>query len=145
MILSTLHMLWGIHCFPIFYNWFTYMCEFSNKTKDYWFIKTHPNFGGEYKRYIDYERLVVKEISKKFPNIKILPQNITHQEIVKLGVDAVFTVNGTIGVDYPCFGVPVVNASKFNPHINYKFNFHPKSKSELNEIILKFNQKRKEW
>lgn len=133
----------GNSLFPDFYQWFTHLCEFSNTTKDFWFVKTHPNFGGEYKRYIEYERQIVESISREFPKINILPQNISHQDIVKLGVDAVFTVNGTIGVDYPSLGVPVINASKFNPHINYKFNLHPKSVKELNEMILNFKKFKK--
>ena len=34
--------------------------------------------------------------------------------------------------------IPVINASLNNPHINYKFNYHPKSVKELEDIILNF-------
>lgn len=130
----------GNSLFTDFYQWFKFLCELSKKTNDIWLVKTHPLFDGEYKRYIDFERKVVENICNNFPNIKILPQNITHQQIVKMGVDAVLTVNGTIGVDYPILGVPVINASKFNPHINYKFNIHPKSIKQLEKIILDFKK-----
>ena len=38
---------------------------------------------------------------------------------------------------------PVINASINNPHINYKFNFHPKNKKELKKIILNFKKEKK--
>ena len=133
----------GNSLFTDFYQWFSFLCKLSKQTDDIWLVKTHPAFDGEYKRYIDYERLVVKNICKNFPNITILPQNITHQQIIKMGADAVLTVNGTIGVDYPIFGVPVINASRFNPHINYKFNLHPRSINELKEMILNFRKIKK--
>ena len=39
--------------------------------------------------------------------------------ILNINVDAVFTVNGTIGFDFAILGIPVINASLNNPHINY--------------------------
>ena len=33
---------------------------------------------------------------------------------------------GTVGYEYAYHGLTVINASKTNPHIQYKFNLHPK-------------------
>ena len=128
----------GNSLFPDFFTWFNFLCELSTKTNDTWMVKTHPDFGGEYSKYIQYERKVAKGVCSKYKNIHLLPSNITHNDIAKLKIDAVFTVNGTIGIDYPIFNIPVVNASRNNPHINYNFNFHPKTINELKNIILNF-------
>ena len=46
------------------------------------------------------------------------------------------TCYGTIGHEYSYLGVPVLNASRNNPHINYNFCLHPKNKNEYKKIIL---------
>ena len=120
------HVL-GNSIFPDFYQWFLYLCELSKKSNDIWLVKNHPDFGEDYSRYIKYERDVTKNILKKYPKIKILNKNTTLNDLLKIKVDAVFTVNGTIGFDLALLGVPVINASLNNPHINYKFNLHPKN------------------
>jgi len=129
----------GNSIFPDFYHWFLYLCEFSKKSDDIWLVKNHPDFGEDYSGYIKYERDVTKNILKKYPKIKILNKNTTLNDLLKVKVDAVFTVNGTIGFDFALLGVPVINASLNNPHINYKFNLHPKNEIELKNLILNYD------
>jgi hypothetical protein len=126
----------GYSFFTDFYQWIKYLCEISKKTNYTWYVKTHPNFGGEWSRYVKYERKVVEHLLKNYKNIVLLPRNITHNQIANEGITAVLTVNGTVGLDYPLLNIPVINSSLNNPHINYKFNIHPKSKLELTRIIL---------
>jgi hypothetical protein len=129
----------GNSIFPDFYQWFLYLCELSKKSNDIWLVKNHPDFGEDYSRYVKYERDVTKNILKKYPKIKILNKNTTLNDLLKIKVDAVFTVNGTIGFDFALLGVPVINASLNNPHINYKFNLHPKNEIELKNLILNYD------
>jgi hypothetical protein len=128
----------GHSLFPDFYQWFIYLCEVSKKTEDIWLVKNHPDFGEDYSKYVQYERDVTNNICSKYKNIKVLHKDTTLNDLVKIKVDAVFTVNGTIGVDMSILNIPVINASLNNPHINYKFNYHPKSVKELEDIILNF-------
>ena len=74
-----------------------------------------------------------------------MDQNITLNELSKNKVDAVFTVNGTIGMDCAEINLPVINASINNPHINYSFNIHPKNLRELEKIIFNFKKIRKNF
>ena len=99
--------------------------------------KNSPLCGAEWKRYVEYERKVVKNIIKDYKNITLLPANSTHNQIIKEGIDAVFTVHGTIALEYALFNVLTVNASLNNPHINYNFTLHPKNRIELEKIIYK--------
>ena len=135
----------GNHLFPDFYQWFKFLCKVSEKTNYFWYVKTHPNFGGDWTKYIKYEREVVKKTIKKYKNITLLPKNITHNQIAREGINAVFTVHGTVGLDYALLKIPTINASLNNPHINYKFNYHPKSIRELESFIFNFKKKTKNY
>lgn len=126
----------GDHLFPDFYLWFLYLCKLSKKTNYSWYVKTHPNFGGKWSRYIEYERKVVKEVLKDFPHIILLPEDITHNQIASEKINAVFTVNGTVAMDYALLNVHAVNASLNTPYINYNFTHHPKNITELRKMIL---------
>ena len=75
----------------------------------------------------------------------LLPSEVTHNQLIKEGISAVFTVHGTVGMDYALFNIPVINASLSNPHINYSFNFHPKNIQELKNIILNLDNKIKNF
>ena len=126
----------GEHLFPDFYNWFLYLCRLSKKTNYSWYVKTHPDFGSDWSKYIKFERKVVIEVLKDFTNITLLPADITHNQIVSEKINAVFTVHGTVGMDYALLNVLTINASINNPHINYNFTIHPKNIAELTKIIF---------
>ena len=130
----------GNSIFPDFYQWFIKLCEFSLKTNDIWLVKNHPDFGEEYSQYVKYERDVTKHALKNFPNIKLLDKKTTLNDLLNINVDAVFTVNGTIGFDFAILGIPVINASLNNPHINYDFNYHPRNEKQLKNIIFNFKK-----
>ena len=126
----------GEHLFPDFYSWFLFLCRVSKKTNYSWYVKTHPDFGSDWSKYTKFERQVVIQTLKDFPNITLLPANITHNQIVFEKINAVFTVHGTVGMDYALLNIPTINASLNNPHINYNFTIHPKSVAELTKIIF---------
>ena len=73
----------GFHIFPDYYHWFKFLCEISKKTDYQWYVKTHPLYGAEWKRYVEYERKVVKNILKDYKNITLLPADSTHNQIIK--------------------------------------------------------------
>lgn len=144
-VIATHDFVDGPHCmgqslFPDFYQWFVYLCNLSVKTNDIWLVKNHPDFGEDYSKYMRYEREVTENVCKNYKNIKILNKNVSLNDLSRIKVDAVFTVNGTIGVDCPLLNIPVINASINNPHINYSFNYHPKNIKELENIILNFKK-----
>jgi hypothetical protein len=49
------------------------------------------------------------------------------------------TVYGTIGFEYAALGIPVINCSLINPHIDYNFNIHPKNETDYKNILLTLN------
>ena len=46
------------------------------------------------------------------------------------------TVLGSVGFEYAYMNVPVINASRRNPHINFNFNIHAESISHYEKLLL---------
>ena len=120
----------GKHLFADYYEWLKFIILNASDKYD-WYIKCHPNFVD----YFDNTLAIVKKMIKQNKIIKYLNPNISHRQLIKEGIKVVITCHGTIGSEYPYFNLMVVNASNSNPHINYKFNLHPKSKYQLKHIL----------
>ena len=73
----------------------------------------------------------------KNSKIKILPRNISHNDIISSGVDLALTVNGTIAHEYALKGINVINASPNNPHASYNFNYHAKNLQDYFKLLKK--------
>ena len=124
--------IYGNFIFNDFHEWIEYLASFSQQTDYEWYIKIHPS---EYDRNIT----KVEKYRKKFSNLKILPKNFSNIQVLNLGISAVLTVYGTVGREYPIFNIPVINASKNNPHSSYDFNFHVGSQKEYDKILRRVN------
>jgi len=132
--------IYGNTLFPDFYEWLNFLGKISNETNYDWYIKNRPNFKGKFQRYQPHTNHVIQEIIKKYPRIKLLPNEYSHKQIIKEKIDFVLTCYGSVGVEYPYFNIPVINASINNPHINYNFNFNPKSKKDYKSILKRLNK-----
>ena len=121
--------IFGKFFFPDFMQWLNFLVKISKKTSYDWYIKSHPNFNP---LTYDFLKKFVKQ-NKKFT---LLPLNYGHKQILKEKIDFALTVYGTIGWEYAYKGVPVINASKNNPHFNYNFNINPGSVLEYKKILL---------
>ena len=81
----------------------------------------------------------MKNLLKGFNDFLILPNNVSHTQLIDEGINCALTVFGSIGHEYPYFGVPVINAGD-NPHLGYNFNFHPKNKEEYTKLLNRINK-----
>jgi hypothetical protein len=114
--------------FEDMYEWLIFLGEKSLQFKNYdWYIKLHP---------ADYDTNFIKInfFLNRYNKFKLLPKKISHNQIINNGIRCVLTCFGSIGHEYPFFGIPVINCGH-NPHIAYKFNFHPKTKKEYEYLI----------
>ena len=127
--------IYGDILFTDFYEWLIFLGELSNKTDYDWYMKNRPNFSGKFQKYQPFTNAIIAKICKKYPKIKLLPNDYSHHQIINEKIDFVLTCYGSVGVEYPYFNIPVINASINNPHINYNFNIHPKSKKNYEQII----------
>ena len=114
--------------FDDFYDQVNYFLELSKTMDNYeWYYKPHPN-------ELDGNLNIHRDILKKFKNVKYLKKNTGHIDITKLNPKCVITNHGTIAHEYAMFKIPVINTGD-NPHINYNFCLHVKSKKELNKVM----------
>jgi hypothetical protein len=133
--------VYGKDLFEDFFEWLDFLGVQSNKFKNYeWYIKIHPALFDKNKETLFY-------FTKKYPKLILLPKNVTHNQLIYEGIGVVLTVYGSVGHEYPLFGIPVVNASNHGPHDLYKFNFYVKNKKNYLQLIknlpkLKVNKKK---
>lgn len=134
--MDSIHVF-GKNFFSDFYKWISYLGELSiKKEMEYdFYIKNHPRFGNKYERYQQYTEIFVDDLCKKFKNIKKINSNTSHHKIISEGIDFVLTVYGSVAIEYAYFGIPVINATKNNPHINYNFNINPRNRQEYMKIL----------
>ena len=125
----------GQGIFADFYDWILFLFKLSKNSNYDWYVKCHPNFH----EYNDNTIKIIKNLLKKYPNVKWIDPSTSHKQIICEGIDLGLTVDGSVGLEYPYFKTPVFNASKINTHINYKFNEHPKNIREYKKLILNLN------
>jgi hypothetical protein len=120
---------YGNALFADYYEWINYLGELSNKTNYEWIIKIHPS---QYER--NYEQM--NYFVKKYQKFTLLEKEITHDQLIAQNkILCVLTVYGSVGHEYPLFGIPVINASVNNPHKAYKFNYNPSSIKKYEYLI----------
>ena len=120
--------VYGELIFPDFKEWLYYLGNLSNKTNYNWYIKDNPD-------YPESNKIFIKEFIKTFPKIKQIPSDTSHH-FLKKKVNLLLTCYGTIAHEYAFFGIPVINASINNPHVNYNFCFHPENVKSFQKLIL---------
>jgi len=125
------------------YDWLVFLGNISKKTDYDWYLKTHINLDGKFKFYQPNSNKLIFDIVKKFPKIKILPNNYSHKQIIDEKIDFVLTQHGSVGFEYPMFNIPVINASLNNPQVGYDFNYHPKNIKEYRNLIKNLKKVKK--
>ena len=120
---------YGDNFYPDFYIWLNKLGEISTKTDYHWYLKTHRDSVAD-------DRSVFLELLHKYPRFEELHSDTSHHEIIESGIDFALTVYGTIAMEYPALGVPVINASQNNPHVGYSFSITPKSYIDYEQLIM---------
>lgn len=122
--------------FADFFEWLRYLGEISERTDYDWYLKVHPD-------PLPGTEDVIREILRDYPRIRWIPHETSHHQLIAEGIDVVLTAYGTVGHEYPAFGVQVVNAG-YNPRIAYDFNWHPKTLDEYEHYLLSLPGLRKD-
>lgn len=114
-------------------EWLCHLGELAQKTPQYhWYLKMHP-----YARRRDL--IILENYVKRYPQIKMLPLNISPIQLKEEGANFALTVCGTIGHEYPAIGIQVINAGK-NPHSAFDFTWNPTTKEEYDELIMNLDK-----
>ncbi len=125
--------VYGKFLFTDFYEWLDFLGKCTNKTNYEWYIKFHPS---EYKSNYKY----IKYFAKKYPKFNVLPIDVTNNQLIEEKINIILTVYGSIGHEYPLFGIPVVNASKTGPHKLFNFNIYPRDMKHYKKIITNLDK-----
>lgn len=122
--------------FTSVWAWLCYLGELSNKTPYDWYIKEHPAAD-------ERDRKVIDELLQQYPNIIRIPSSTSAITLKRAGIRFALTCWGTIGHEYPAIGIQVINAGD-NPHIQYDFDWNPKSIGEYVDIMWNLDNLNKE-
>jgi hypothetical protein len=118
---------WNLHA--DIYEWLCELKYISNFVDYEWYLKTHPDIRGNGKE-------VLEEFVIGTDKFFIIDPDTSHHQLIDEGIDCVLTVFGTIATEYPYFGIPVISASKNNPHAAYNFSITPKSIEQYRQILF---------
>jgi hypothetical protein len=119
---------YGDNFYPDFYIWLEKLGEISNETDYNWYFKTHRDSVAD-------DRPFISDLVRKFPKFIEIDSHTSHHTIIDAGIDFVLTVFGTVGMEYTALGIPVINASRNNPHVNYDFCITPNNATDFENVI----------
>jgi hypothetical protein len=146
-ILIAAHEVWdapnpmGKNFFSDFYKWMVFVMDVSKKTNYDWYLKNHPMqpqmklFRGQ-----QLTMSVTDELLKKYPHIRKIDSETSHNQIIREGIDIVLTVRGTIMLEYAYKNIPVLIATKSNFTKPYNFNLHFKSIKNYKKALLNLDK-----
>ena len=123
---------YGNSIFPDFFEWLDFLGKMTEVTDYDWYIKTHPD-------YLSGTKEIIDNFVAKYPKLTLLPADASHHQIIAEGIDVALTVYGTIAFEYAALGIPVINNSLNNPHIDYNFNLHSKDIEDYRSLLLELN------
>jgi len=123
------------------YSWTKFALEKIKKNRSVnWIIKPHPtekfyNSKKNFDKYIAY-------LIKNHENIKLFPETLNNLSLIK-SADLAITSNGSVGMEYPAFGINCAYAEK-STYSNLNFTTPLKNKSSIDQLfenIVNFKNK----
>jgi hypothetical protein len=123
----------GRGLFPDYGEWLEFVGDISKSTDFEWYLKMHPDQRDPqiYKRNLQW----LQDFCQRFEHIILLPEKVSHDQLIREGIGGVLTVHGSIGFEYSLRGIPVVNASVDNPHRPFGFTLSPETIEQLSDAI----------
>jgi hypothetical protein len=103
-----------------------------------WVIKPHPH-----REQYDMKQTVRSEVrnitdGREDHTISIASEE-TSAETLIIRSDVILTIDGTAGIEYSCYGIPVVLAGK-SPYSGFGYTHEPESKAEYFEYLSEIDQ-----
>lgn len=121
----------GNYCFRDNYDWTEQTLAYAATDSSVnWLIKPHPARHSYNDSLESVEKLIAKYPS---PNIHVFPDEFSTESLLEVA-DALVTICGTSGMEFTCFGIPVVIVG--NAYYNgFGFTNHPTTKDEYFEML----------
>lgn len=105
-----------------YYQWTIDTLEYlRNKNNVIFLVKPHPSTS----RYNEDE--IIKKLAKDYSTeyIKFLPADVSTNSLIDI-VSSVITYCGTIGLEFACFGIPIITLGRAF-YSDFSFNYSPKN------------------
>ncbi len=125
----------GKFLFVDFYEWVKHLGELSNKLDFNWYIKKHPHSAEQV-----LNNKVIENILAIYPNLNLLDEGVSNNEIINDGVSLILTVHGSAGYEFSYHSIPVILASNQTAYENYDICYQPSSVKEYDDIIKNFSK-----
>ena len=122
--------------FPDYFKWLEFIKKMAKITNYDWYIKTHPNFIGQYGDNQKKSRELVKKMFFGIKNLKILPPNYSHDQIIKEKIDLLISCHGSSLYEYSYKGITSLASSNSLPWNDFKICIVPKDINDLKEKII---------
>lgn len=120
----------------LYYNdyleWVIDTIDILKKKRINCYIKFHPikiEASADDKAY----KIIYSKI-KNYKNFIIIDGKTSYLELVSNGLKSAITCHGTVANELPYYGIKVINCGD-NPHIDYNFCIHPKSKKQYKSFV----------
>ena len=104
-----------------------------------WIIKKHPNHDF-YNSKVDFQNRL-EFLEKKHNHIMLMPENIDSSSLLKIA-DVALTISGTVGIEYPSFGIRSLFFEK-SYYSNLNFLNFINSKKKLLETLKNLHKDKK--
>jgi hypothetical protein len=114
--------------FQDYLTWFRETIQFAAEMDSTnWLVKPHPD-----RDQFDQNQSVFEEVEKiagdDESSVHLIPEETDHADLIPLA-DAILTLDGTVGIEYSCYGVPTILASE-SSYSGFGFTYEPESRSE---------------
>ena len=103
-----------------------------------WLYKDHPSeYGSE---YVDFANTIKEfyDIIGSQENIKVFPKNF-NSVLLKDVANCALTSQGSVGLEYPCFGIPAITAGD-SFYEGLGFTYNPKNKAQYFDLITNMSK-----
>lgn len=120
--------------FRDYFSWYEQTVKFAAGTPEVnWLIK--PHWGRHLYDYEDYEISIVREAMDSNPSntIHIIEEETPIETLVNTS-DAIVTVDGTAGIEFPCYGVRSIIAGRAE-YGGFGFTEEPLTRTEYNHTL----------
>ena len=114
--------VYGELVFSDFWDWICFTVSTLRDAGIRFLIKPHPN-------QIALSDGVISELRNVYPDLELIPAEITNAQLVRAGIVCAVTVYGSVAHEMAYMGVPTISCA-VNPHVSFSFCHTAKNLSE---------------
>jgi hypothetical protein len=118
-------------CFHDFWTWACFTIDTLQAAGIAFAVKPHPN-------QVTGSSAVIEQLLKKYPDLTMIPTNVTNDQLVRGGMACAVTVYGTVASEMAFMGVPSISCGE-NPHISFDFCHTARTPVEYAELLRNYD------